>query len=87
MIKSTGAVDTGIQQTNQGELEIRAGSATIATADTNGILGEQGVIRHKHTMAADLTIATDETAVIGGPYTIPSGKTLTVNGNGIMVII
>ena len=32
MIKSTGAVDTGIQQTNQGELEIRAGSATIATA-------------------------------------------------------
>jgi hypothetical protein len=87
MMKSTGAVDTGIQQTTQGELEIRAGSSTVAKADSNGILSDVGIIRHKNIISTEISIATDETACVGGPITISSTGGITVNGNGIMVII
>ena len=82
-----GAVDTGIQQSNKDELEIRAGSKTIATADVNGFNVAQGVVRNKRVISTKLQIKTDETAMVGGPITVDENGSIEITGNGILVIV
>ena len=86
-MKTLGSVDTGIQQTTKGELELRAGSSTVAKVDANGFSNEVGVFRNRREISTSISIATDESAVLGGPITITSTGTLTINGNGILVIV
>ena len=86
-MKALGSVDTGIQQTTKGELELRAGSSTVAKVDANGFSNEVGVFRNRREISTSISIATDESAVLGGPVTITSTGTLTINGNGILVIV
>ena len=86
-MKTLGSVDTGIQQTTKGELELRAGSSTVAKVDANGFSNEVGVFRNRREISTSISIATDESAVLGGPVTITSTGTLTINGNGILVIV
>ena len=86
-MNSLGQVDTGIQQSNKDELEIRAGSSTISKVDVSGIRSQQGIVRHKNTISTLVTIASDETAVAAGPLTIDSTGTLEVASGGIMVIV
>ena len=87
MVRTQGAVDTGIQQTTKDELELRAGSSTISKVDVSGIRNQQGIVRHKNTISTSVTIASDETAVAAGPLTIDSTGTLEVASGGIMVIV
>jgi hypothetical protein len=87
MVRTQGAVDTGIQQTTKDELELRAGSSTISKVDVSGIRSQQGIVRHKNTISTSVTIASDETAVAAGPLTIDSTGTLEVASGGIMVIV
>ena len=86
-MKTLGSVDTGIQETTKGELELRAGSSTVAKIDANGFSNEVGLFKNKREISTSITVATDQTAVLGGPVTITSTGTLTINGNGIMVIV
>ena len=82
-----GQVDTGIQQSNKDELEIRAGSKTIATADVNGFNVAQGVVRNKRVISTKLQIKTDETAMVGGPITVDENGSIEISGNGVLVIV
>ena len=82
-----GQVDTGIQQSNKDELEIRAGSKTIITADNNGLNVTQGIIKNKRVISTKVEIKNDETAIVGGPITVDENGSIEITGNGILVIV
>ena len=84
---SPGQVDTGIQQSNKDELEIRAGSKTIIKADNNGLNVTQGIIKNKRVISTKVEIKNDETAIVGGPITVDENGSIEITGNGILVIV
>tara|TARA_Y100001937_G_scaffold28610_1_gene41273 strand:- start:6135 stop:6767 length:633 start_codon:yes stop_codon:yes gene_type:complete len=69
-MKKQGAVDTGIQQTTKDILEVRAGSNTISKIDSSGISNQQGIVRTKSSLFANVTVGKNENTVIAGPYSI-----------------
>ena len=76
-MKKLGSVSTGIQETTQNELEVRAGSTTAATAFAGGM---KGFFSNPSTIATGDTwvIPADHNAILAGPITV--NGTLTVNG-------
>ena len=83
----TGAIDTGIQQSNKDELEIRAGSKTIIKADNNGLNVTQGLVKNKRVISTKIEINNDETAMVGGPIRVDENGSIEISVNGILVIV
>ena len=72
-----GSVATGIQETTQDELEIRAGSNSVATAFSAGFKTDY-FVSNPSDVTTVAEIPANYNAVAAGPLTV-SG-TLTVNG-------
>lgn len=84
MLRTKGSVNTGIQETTQNELELRAGSNTVVQADVNG-LKTNALIRNKNEIPTGetWTVASSENAVLVGEITVNG----TLVCNGTLVII
>lgn len=78
-LKRIGAVVDGIQITAKDQVDVVAGANTVAKGDANGIMTDY-MYRNNDTINQDMTVASGENAVLVGPVTVASGKTLTVTG-------
>ncbi len=69
----------GMQSTTLNEVEVRAAGKTVATGDVNGIHTNY-MFSNNSTINQDMEVVSGENAVLVGPVTVASGKTLTVTG-------
>jgi len=74
-----GAVPTGVQETTQNELEIRAGSNSVAVAFSGGVKSDY-FVSNPSTISTTAEIPTGYNAVAAGPLTIGATGTLTIKG-------
>ena len=81
-MKKIGNISSGVQETTQDVLDIRANSQTSAQADSNGVKTDFA-FRHPNTITGNVTIASDENCVMAGPIQI-DGQ-LVVNGTLVIV--
>ena len=83
-LRRLGNIQTGIQETTAGEVDIRAGGEEVAQADANGLKTE-ALFRHKNEIpnGDTWTIASTENAVLVGPITVTGS--LVVNGTLVII--
>ena len=83
-MKTTGAVQTGTQETTKDELELRAAGKTILTATTLGF--QSGYVTSNPSDISTTTeIPANNNLIMAGPITVTSTGTLTISGTLVVI--
>ena len=90
-MRPLGAVQTGIQITTKGELEIRSAGKTIQTATADGVavvvpyLNEKFITSNPSEISVATEIPANNNLIMVGPITVTSTGTFTISGTLVVI--